>query len=341
MTQAWIDIVARSFRREYKFPVSAAKNWFPGHMNRGLKDMQRRVKNVDCIIEVHDARIPLSGRNSAFKETISGARPHVLVLNKEDLVPKKNRDQIVEQIKMSDPLVSKVIFTNGKYGGCTGMKSVLPSAVKLINQSNRYHRTRLIEKSILIIGIPNVGKSTMINQLRHRHMFIGGKATATGAMPGVTRAVQERVRVSDDPLVFLLDTPGISKPNVRDMHVGMKLAVCNTLRDSVIGEDHIADYLLWYLNCHHKFDYVDYMGLSQPEDDIYVMLTKSAVANGLMTANRPRSNMLVVGGGGEQALVPCINKAAHRFLKGFREGRLGKMYLDQDALDQIGKSSHS
>ena len=67
MTQAWIDIVARSFRREYKFPVSAAKNWFPGHMNRGLKDMQRRIKNVDCIIEVHDARIPLSGRNSAFK----------------------------------------------------------------------------------------------------------------------------------------------------------------------------------------------------------------------------------------------------------------------------------
>jgi len=108
---AWRDLVRTQFRKEYVFPVNAAKNWFPGHMHKGLKDMQRRITNVDCVIEVHDARIPLSGRNTTFKDTINGVRPHILVLNKADLIPNQDRQEIIKKIKDADNVVSSVIFT--------------------------------------------------------------------------------------------------------------------------------------------------------------------------------------------------------------------------------------
>jgi len=315
----WRQLASSRFRQEFKFPTNAAKNWFPGHMHKGLKEMQRRILNVDCVVEVHDARIPLSGRNTTFKETITGVRPHILVLNKEDLIPKEGRKEIVQKIKESDPVISKVIFTSGRHGGCRGIRSILPSAVRLIENSNRYNRAGMPDKTIIIIGIPNVGKSTIINQLRNQHMYLGGRAAAVGPTPGVTRNVQERIRVSDDPLVYLLDTPGISKPNVRDMHVGMKLAVCNTLNDLVIGEDYICDYLLWYLNRHNLFSYVDFMGLSEPEDDVTIMLAKSALAE---------NKTVVKLGNVQNQVLPDFSFAAQKFLRGFRTGKFGRICLD-------------
>jgi len=320
---AWKDLVARSFRTEYIFPITAAKNWFPGHMHKGLKDMQRRITDVDCVIEVHDARIPLSGRNTSFKDTISGVRPHILVLNKEDLVPREGRSEVAAKLKEIDPVISKVIFSNGKYGGCRGMKAILPTAINLIESSNRYHRAGAPDKTIIIIGIPNVGKSTIINQLRHRHMHLGGKAAAVGAAPGVTRMIQEKVRICDKPLTYLLDTPGISKPNVKNMHVGMKLAVCNTLRGSVVGEEYICDYLLWYLNQHHHFDYVEYMGLKQPEDNSKIMLAKCALAH-----NKTKIQKHAPG----NPHLPDFEFATMKFLRGFRDGQFGRINLDEDAI---------
>ncbi len=82
----------------------------------------------------------------------------------------------------------------------------------------------------MVIGIPNVGKSTLINQLRSLRLQVKGRATAVGANPGVTRSVLTKIRVSNDPLVFLVDTPGIMMPNIKNNHVGMKLAVCGMFR---------------------------------------------------------------------------------------------------------------
>ena len=91
-------------------------------------------------------------------------RPHILVLNKEDLIPKEGRKEIVEKIKAADNVISTVVFSQGNYGGCRGVKSILPHAIKLIENSNRYHRAAAPDKTIIVIGIPNVGKSTIINQ---------------------------------------------------------------------------------------------------------------------------------------------------------------------------------
>eukprot|EP00088_Acartia_fossae_P019649 TRINITY_DN21480_c0_g1_i4.p1 TRINITY_DN21480_c0_g1~~TRINITY_DN21480_c0_g1_i4.p1 ORF type:complete len:331 (+),score=37.08 TRINITY_DN21480_c0_g1_i4:60-1052(+) len=319
----WREMVKTSFRPKYEFPINSSKNWFPGHMQRGLKEMQRKVTDVDCVIEVHDSRIPLSGRNTTFKETVSGARPHMLVLNKQDLVPKHNRKQIIEKIKDEDPMISDVIFTNGNHSHCAGVRSLIPKAIRLIEESNRFHRSGRPDKSIIIIGIPNVGKSTIINQLRNSYLSLGGKATSVGAKPGVTRAVQEKIRISNKPLIYLLDTPGISKPNVKNMHVGMKLAVCNTLNDLVIGESYICDYLLWYLNAHGHFDYVDHFKLEKPIDDSYTLLGKIALNAGYTSKRKIH---------GEEKILPDFDRAAMVFLKTFRSGKIGRIYLDEEQL---------
>jgi len=184
-------------------------------------------------------------------------------------------------------------------------------------------RTDAPDKTIIIIGIPNVGKSTIINQLRDRHMNMGGKPAAVGPNPGVTRVVQEKIRICDMPLVYLLDTPGISKPNIKNMHIGMKLAACNTLRDHVVGEEYICDYLLWYLNKHHYFDYVQYMGLRQPEDDVRIMLAKSALF----------SNKIKTRVGGKE--LPDFAFAARNFLAAFRNGKFGQINLDEDSIETL------
>jgi len=321
--RAWKELVKTSFRPEYKFPVNSSKNWFPGHMHKGLKDMQRKVIDVDCVIEVHDARIPFSGRNTTFKETISGVKPHILILNKEDLVPKQNREQIIKKIKESDPIISEVMFANASSGQCPTLKTLLPKSIELIEKSNRYHRVGVPERSIIIIGIPNVGKSTIINKLRNANLQSKGKATKVGATPGVTRVVHEKIRISNRPLVFLLDTPGISKPNVKDMHVGMKLAACNTLNDMVIGQLYICDYLLWYLNTHNHFDYVAYMGLEEPEQDCHLMLAKSALIHGKIIEKTQH---------GQKKKLPDYEYVAMKFLQGFRKGHFGRFYLDEDQM---------
>ncbi|XP_023339426.1 mitochondrial GTPase 1 [Eurytemora carolleeae] len=347
---AWKEIVSTSFRKEYIFPVNSSKNWFPGHMHKGLKDMQRRILDMDCVIEVHDARIPFSGRNTTFKETISGARPHILVLNKEDLIPAKNRAEIIDKIKAVDPVISEVVFTQARNSLCKGMKSILPKAIKLIENSPRYHRASAPDKTIIVIGIPNVGKSTVINQLRKLDIYfdpelglkslvdpelglkslvdpeLGLKSLVDPELgyKSLFRSVQERIRVSDRPLVYLLDTPGISKPNVKNMHDGLKLAVCNTLNDRVVGEEYICDYLLWFLNSHHYFDYVDYMGLKQPEDDNIMMLAKSALAAG---KTRKQTTL------GTSSIMPDFKYSSQLFLKGFREGKFGRINLDEDQLN--------
>ena len=83
----WKDLVRKSFRQNYKFSVEAQHNWFPGHMHKGLGQIQRRMADVDCVLEVHDARVPFSGRNLTFRENLNKSRPHILLLNKQDLFP--------------------------------------------------------------------------------------------------------------------------------------------------------------------------------------------------------------------------------------------------------------
>ncbi|XP_074239257.1 mitochondrial ribosome-associated GTPase 1 isoform X2 [Saimiri boliviensis] len=222
--------------------------WFPGHMAKGLKKMQNSLKLVDCIIEVHDARIPLSGRNPLFQETL-GLKPHLLVLNKMDLADLTEQQKIMQRLEGEG--LKNVVFTN-----CVkdeSVQQIIPTVTELIESSHRYHRGENLEYCIMVIGVPNVGKSSLINSLRRQHLG-KGKATRVGGQPGITRAVMSRIQVSERPLMFLLDTPGVLAPRIESVETGLKLALCGTVLDHLVGEETMADYLLYTLNRHQRFD---------------------------------------------------------------------------------------
>lgn len=195
-----------NFRKKCPFVTKDLLRWFPGHMNKGIKQMQRKLKSVDCVIEVHDARIPFTGRNPIFANTLIGNKPHILVLNKKDLTIPSLIPRIRDQLK-AEQNIQNLVFTNSKDQHCRGLKTLKPLMVDLIKGSNRYNRSEELDYNVMIMGVPNVGKSSMINMLRSKNMSIR-HALPVGAVAGVTRSVMMKIRINNDPLIFMLDTPG-------------------------------------------------------------------------------------------------------------------------------------
>ena len=331
---AWKELVARSFRQKYTFPVEAQHNWFPGHMHKGLGQIQRRMADIDCVLEVHDARIPLSGRNLTFRENLNKSRPHILILNKHDLFPEEEKEKVRKAL-ISDSLVD-VVWTNCKERDDPGLTSLIPTVANILKDKGRQSEGEFRPyNTVLVVGIPNTGKSTLINKLRGYHLRVGGRPAPVAAKPGWTKAVGEKIRVCDEPCVYLLDSPGISVPHITNMEAGMKLAACGTLRDHLVGEQHICDFLLHWLNTHHYFQYVDLMGLDQPEDDGTIMLAKAAISNKKFKRVRDVSQSLVF------KTVPDLLAMANKFLKLFRGGHFGPINLDTDLFSGDGLGLNS
>ena len=117
--------------------------------------MQQKLKLVDCIIEVHDSRVPFTGRNPDFAQRIYGIKPHLLIFNKKDLIPDQYYDKILDRIDLPK---ENVIFTNCKDQTCKGVASIMPKICRLINKSDRFNRQGTTEYCSMIIGVPNVGK---------------------------------------------------------------------------------------------------------------------------------------------------------------------------------------
>lgn len=305
------------YRDTFKLFDSNVLRWFPGHMDRGLKQMQSKLIHMDCIIEVHDSRIPFSGRNPIFQSSITAIKPHILVLNKRDLCDGMLQPKIMQRIK-EESNIKNILFTNCKNQNCSGLKAIFPLAEDLIKRSDRYHRNQSREHNIMIIGIPNVGKSSLLNTMRNRYLS-KPNASPVGGVPGITRSVLNRIKISEDPPVYVLDTPGILWPNIPDIETGLKMALCNILQDHLVGEDVIADYLLFWMNQRKKFSYVEYMGLDEPTDEISEVLTKGAVY-----LNKYKKIKTSEG----YKTYPDFILAAKHLLDGFRKGALGKFVLD-------------
>lgn len=306
--------------------------WYPGHMAKGEKLMQQKLKNIDCIIEVHDSRIPFSGRNNNLHYSLLSAKPSILVLNKKDLIPEELKGPIQYNLKQLPDFPSQAIFfTNCKDHSCPGVKKIMPRAIQLIKDSERFNRSNEKENTIMVIGVPNTGKSSLINALRNKHLNKKG-ASAVGAVAGITRSVLTRIKICEDPPIYLLDTPGVLMPHIREMEVGMKLALCASFKDDIVGEENIADYLLFWLNKHGNFSYVDYLGLKEPTDDIYLALLSCAkLLNKTVRIKNVALNTV------EER--PDIKLAAMHFIKGFRTGLFGKMFLDEKYIKNDAKYS--
>uniref|UniRef100_A0A9J7YE54 Mitochondrial GTPase 1 n=1 Tax=Cyprinus carpio carpio TaxID=630221 RepID=A0A9J7YE54_CYPCA len=291
---------AAKFRKVFDFGEREVAHWFPGHMAKGLKQMRASLRKVDCIIEIHDARIPFSGRNPSFQESLD-VRPHILILNKTDLADTSKKQSILKQLDREG--VRNVLFTD-----CLRQRD------ENVKRDRSY--------CLMVIGVPNVGKSSLINAVRRTYLK-KGKASKVGGEPGITKAVLTKIQVCERPIIHLLDTPGVLPPRIENIETGMKLALCGTILDHLVGEDVIADYLLFSLNRLERFSYVEKYNLEEPSDDIQHVLKCIAVKLG-----KTKRVKAITGVGNITVQLPDYSAAAYDFIRAFRKGELGKVMLD-------------
>lgn len=196
--------------------------WYPGHMAKTRRLIEANLKLIDVVVEILDARIPFSGRNPHFDDIIKN-KPRLLVLNKADLADKNRTKLWIDWYAEQGLKVIPISCTTGM-----GINTVLAEARALIQDKIDRERERGRNRTlkIMMVGIPNVGKSSLINRL------IGKASTKTGDKPGVTRGKQW-LRIKGD--AELLDTPGILPPKFEDQTVAVKLAYTGAIKDEIMN----------------------------------------------------------------------------------------------------------
>lgn len=193
-------------------------NWYPGHMKKTRELIQTNLKMVDLVIEVIDARIPVSSRNPIINDLIGG-KQRVIILNKMDLADSKENEKWTRLFKDEGHFVVAMNCMNGN-----GVSNLL-SLLSKYQESRNEELSRKRNLRMMIVGVPNVGKSSLINRL------LGKKSARTGDRPGVTRGKQW-LTLSNG--MQLLDTPGILWPKFEDPEVGLNLAFCGSIRDETL-----------------------------------------------------------------------------------------------------------
>lgn len=274
-------------------------NWYPGHMTKAKRMMQENMVLIDLVIEVLDARIPLSSRNPDIGE-LAKNKSRIVLLNKSDLAdPKQNKNWISYFEKQG----AHVLEINAKTGaGVRNIRGLVEKACK--EKIERDKKRGIVNRPIraMVVGIPNVGKSTFINA------FAGKACTKTGNKPGVTKGKQW-IRLGKN--LELLDTPGILWPKFEDRQVGQNLAYIGSMNDEIIQLQELS----WGLLDVIRTRYPGYlMERYQVEEDGEPHELLERIAESRKCYSK-----------GEQL---DLEKAAGLLLDDFRSGRIGKMTLE-------------
>ena len=206
--------------------------WFPGHMTKTLRLMEKEIRNVDCVLQILDARIPLSSLNPEI-ERITAGKPHLYVLNKSDLADPEITRQWLAYFKSAG--AGCIAMDSKQRGRATATKGLIEKELSALMERRRSRGMVGAAIRVMIVGIPNVGKSTFINQIA------GRKGAKAENRPGVTRGKQW---VTVDQGLLLLDTPGILWPKFEDPQVGMRLAYTGAVKDDVIDTETLAFHLM-------------------------------------------------------------------------------------------------
>ena len=210
-------------------------NWFPGHMAKAIREMKEKMRLVDLVIELRDARIPISSANPVVDEII-GNKPRLILLNKANIADKNVTNEWIEYFRNKNILCLDIDSLTGYNVKKITKYASLALKDEFLRREKKQIKSRLVKA--IIIGIPNVGKSTLINTLAKR------KATNVGDKPGVTKN-QTWINVSED--LILLDTPGILWPKFEDQRVAIKLAFATSIKDEVLNEEQIATLAIDFL----------------------------------------------------------------------------------------------
>ena len=275
-------------------------NWYPGHMTKAKRMMQENMVLIDLVIEVLDARIPLSSRNPDIDE-LAKNKSRIVLLNKSDLAdPKLNQ----KWMKYFEEKGAHALEINAKTGA--GVKNIKPLVEKACKEKIERDRKRgIINRPIraMVVGIPNVGKSTFINA------FAGKACTKTGNKPGVTKGKQW-IRMGKN--LELLDTPGILWPKFEDRQVGMHLAFIGSVNDEILVLEELAAELLETVHTRYP-GFLNHRYQIEEEGDGNLLLERVA-----------ESRKCYAKG---EALD--LKKASGIVLDDFRNGRIGRMTLEE------------
>lgn len=276
--------------------------WFPGHMAKTRRMIAKSLPLVDAVAELLDARLPQSSRNPEFNR-MTGRKPRLVILNKADMADPDITGRWMQYYKNKGYAVITADSKNGK-----GVKQFAPALRELLkDQLQRYADKGMKGRPIrvMILGIPNVGKSSLINRLA------GGKRAKAEDRAGVTRT-QQWIKTADG--VELLDTPGVLWPKLDDQEVAVRLAMTGAIRDDILDKEALAARLLTLLHQEYPQAIAErYKIAPEQEGEGFELLE-------LMAKNR---GMLLSGG------MPNTERAAITLLDEFRGTKLGRISLEK------------
>lgn len=294
--------------------------WYPGHMAKARRTLEENLKLVNIVIELCDARIPYSSRNPAI-DRIIGRKPRVLVFNKADLADPAQSEYWTDYYKKQG---FTVVFTDARSGD--GVKKVIAAVRKAMEEkvSRSLERGRIATSLYaMIVGIPNVGKSSFVNK-------VAGKAAAkTGDRPGVTREKQW-LSMGDD--IYLLDTPGLLWPRIDNQLAALRLAASGAVKDEVVDTGELCAFLLTFIDSHYPGALEARYGITVP--DVKENEEREYVTETVIGAERLEKGLAILEACGKAR--GCLVKggevdtgrAAALVLDDFRAGKIGKISLD-------------
>ena len=277
-------------------------SWFPGHMTKTRRMITAEIANMDAVCEIIDARIPMSSRNPDLDELTAG-KPRIVVFNRVDQADSAQTKRWAAYFRS---LGYAVIEVDAKSGA--GVKQFAPAVRSLLKDKIAAYESkgqvgRVLR--VMILGIPNVGKSTFINKVS------GRKSAKAEDRPGVTRGKQW---VPVDKTLELLDTPGILWPKFEDPEVGVRLAFTGAIRDDVIDTEELAGRLMAYLGAQYPAALLERYKITAEEgEDGFALLEKAGRKRGFLIS------------GGEVD----TERMSRILLDEFRGGKLGRFTLEQ------------
>ncbi len=274
--------------------------WYPGHMTKAVRMMQEDIKLIDIVIELVDARVPLSSKNPDIDE-LAKNKFRLIVLNKVDLADAAITDQWEKYYKDKGFSVVKINARSG-----AGMKAVTGVIQETCKEKIERDRKRgILNRPLraMIVGIPNVGKSTFINS------FAGKACTKTGNKPGVTKGKQW---IHLNKNVELLDTPGILWPKFEDQQVGIRLAIIGSIKDDILNIRELAMEFIAYLKR-------QYAGILNEKYDVDESKETHEILEQIAINRQCRLK-------GDQ---PDYDKAASILFENYRNGKLGRISLEK------------
>ncbi|MBS4761711.1 ribosome biogenesis GTPase YlqF [Carnobacteriaceae bacterium zg-ZUI252] len=272
--------------------------WFPGHMAKARRQAIEKMSLVDVVVELIDARIPYSSRNPMIDEIVN-QKPRLIVLNKIDLADDKKTGEWVNYFKACGHSVLTIQAKDGK-----GLKQIQDKLKEMMSEKLERLRAKGLKNRpirLMILGIPNVGKSTLINR------FIKKNKAETGNKPGVTKG-QQWLKLGKE--FELLDTPGILWPKFEDQEIGKKLALTGAIKDTIFNQETVALFAIDHFSRYYAEPFKKSFGLTDENLDL------------------PNTELLIYMTN-RMGLKDDYDKACEKIVFDIRSGKLGGYTLDE------------